>query len=123
MVLLSRTGRVRQVFFDNLRIATVRAQDGRLTLGITGALRLHSVLHAPSMRVSVRDDVAPIIAGGKNAFCRHVTGADPEIRAGDDVLVVDPTDHLIACGSAVLSGSDMREFQYGVAVKVREGRK
>lgn len=111
------------MFSNNLRIATVRAQDGRLTLGITGALRLHSVLHAPLLRVSVRDDIAPIIAEGKNAFCRHVTGADLEIRAGDDVLVVDQSDNLIACGSAVLSGPDMREFQYGVAVKVREGRK
>ena len=122
-VLLSRTGRVRQVFHEGKRIATVRARDGRLTLGITGAFRLHSAFQAPSLRIVVRDEVAEVIAEGKNTFCRHVIAADEEIRAGDEVLVVDGRDQLIACGSAVMSGPDMREFQYGVAVKVREGRK
>jgi uncharacterized protein with predicted RNA binding PUA domain len=61
------------------------------------------------------------VATGKNAFAKHVTDADPVIRAGDDVLVVAGDDCLIACGAAVISGREMLAFNYGVAVRVRQG--
>jgi len=117
----STTGRVRQVLCEGTRLATVRASDGRLTLGIEGARRLRDALPAPGYRVTIRDDVAEFVAQGKNAFAKHVTGADPQIRAGDDVLVVAGADRLIACGGAAVSGAEMLAFNYGVAVKVRQG--
>jgi uncharacterized protein with predicted RNA binding PUA domain len=117
----STTGRIRQVLYDGVRLATVRASDGRLTLGIEGARRLKDALPAPGYRVTIRDDVAEFVAQGKNAFAKHVTAADPEIRAGDDVLVVAGPDRLIACGAAAFSGAEMLAFNYGVAVKVRQG--
>ncbi len=120
--ILSRTGRIRQVTHDGKRLATVRAQDGRLTLGIDGALRLIEALPPPAYRVVVQDEVAEFISQGKNTFARHVTAADPEIRAGDEVMVVTGDDSLLATGSAVLSGHEMLIFKYGVAVKVRQGR-
>jgi uncharacterized protein with predicted RNA binding PUA domain len=61
------------------------------------------------------------VAKGKNAFAKHVIAADPEIRAGDDVMVVASEDRLIACGAAVVSGTEMLAFNYGVAVRVRQG--
>jgi uncharacterized protein with predicted RNA binding PUA domain len=120
--ILSRTGRIRQVTLGGKRLATVRAQDGRLTLGIDGALRLIEALPPPAYRVVVLDEVAEFIGQGKNTFARHVTAADPEIRAGDEVMVVTNNDGLLATGSAVLSGHEMLIFKYGVAVKVRQGR-
>ena len=119
--ILSTTGRIRQIVFEGKRLATIRAQDGRLTLGIEGARRLHGILSAPDYRVVLRDDVAEFVVQGKNAFARHVVSADPRIRAGDEVLVVTANDHLIACGKAMLSGEEMLAFNYGGAVKVREG--
>jgi uncharacterized protein with predicted RNA binding PUA domain len=71
--------------------------------------------------VVIRDDVAGFVAEGKNAFAKHVVSADPDIRAGDEVLVVDSTDTLVACGTAMLSGDEMLAFNYGGAVKVRQG--
>jgi conserved protein with predicted RNA binding PUA domain len=117
----SRSGQPRQVLFEKNRLATLRASDGRLTLGISGALRLHDILKPPSFRVTIQDDVAEYIMRGKNAFARHVTVADPEVRAGDEVMVVDGTDRLLATGSAVLSGQEMMAFKSGVAVLVRQG--
>ncbi|WML67754.1 MAG: tRNA-guanine(15) transglycosylase [Methanoregula sp. SKADARSKE-2] len=117
----STTGRIRQVLLGGGRLATVRASDGRLTLGIEGAKRLQALLPAPGYRVVIREDVAGFVAQGKNAFAKHVVGADPVIRAGDDVLVVAGEDRLIACGAAVVSGAEMLTFNYGVAVKVRQG--
>ena len=119
--IFSITGRIRQILFGGVRLATVRASDGRLTLGIEGAKRLRTILPAPGYRVVIRDDVAEFVAQGKNAFAKHVVAADPAIRAGDDVLVVAGNDRLIACGSAVVSGTEMLAFNYGVAVRVRQG--
>ena len=119
--IFSTTGRIRQILFGGVRLATVRAADGRLTLGIEGAKRLRILLPAPGYRVVIRDDVAEFVAQGKNAFAKHVIAADPAIRAGDDVLVVAGDDRLIACGAAVVSGTEMLAFNYGVAVRVRQG--
>jgi uncharacterized protein with predicted RNA binding PUA domain len=119
--ILSTTGRIRQVMHGGKRLATVRAKDGRLTLGIEGARRLHSSLEAPQYRVVIRDDVAEFVAQGKNAFAKHVVAADPGIRAGDEVLVVASEDRLVACGTAMLSGAEMLAFNYGRAVTVRQG--
>ena len=119
--IFSTTGRIRQILFKGVRLATVRAADGRLTLGIVGAKRLQAHLPPPAYRVVVKDDVAEFVAQGKNAFAKHVVAADPQIRAGDDVLVVAGNDRLIACGAAVVSGNEMLAFNYGVAVRVRQG--
>ena len=119
--IFSRTGRIRQVLLDKKRLATVRAEDGRLTLGIEGGLRLKSVLPPPAYRVVIDPEVTEFIRQGKNAFAKHVVAADPSIRADDEVLVVSGDDVLLATGSAVLSGDEMLAFNYGVAVKVRQG--
>ena len=38
--LFSTTGRIRQILYEGNRLATVRASDGRLTLGIEGGRRI-----------------------------------------------------------------------------------
>ncbi len=119
---LSTTGRIRQITDGGTRLATVRAQDGRLTLGFPAGVRLREAFGAPVARVVVRDDVAPFVAAGKNAMAKHVTSADERIRAGDEVLVVTEGDELLAVGAALLGGAEMLAFNYGVAVKVRQGR-
>ena len=120
---MSTTGRVRQILIGEKRIATVRAQDGMLTLGIEGAKRLHVFLAFPHNRVVVNSDAAPFVAKGKNAFAKHVVDADPDIRAGEEVLVVDEKDSLLATGKAVLCALEMTAFKKGVAVEVRNGIK
>ena len=118
----STTGRIRQVLLGGTRLATVRAEDGRLTLSIECAERLQKVLPPPFYRVTINTDVVEFIADGKNAFAKHVISADPGIRSGDEVLVVSGEDNLLATGTAMLAGPEMLAFNYGVAVKVRQGR-
>jgi uncharacterized protein with predicted RNA binding PUA domain len=118
---LSRTGRLRQVLFEGERLATLRAQDGRFTLSYAGALRLQAALLAPRARVTIAKDVASFAAAGKNVFAKHVVAADPGIHAGDEVLVVDSRDRLLATGTAILSGTEMLAFNDGGAVSVRQG--
>lgn len=118
---LSTTKRIRQILLDNNRIATVRAKDGMLTLSIMGARKLHGLIGYPGSRIVINSDAAPFVAKGKTAFARHVVTADPDIRAGEEVLVVDEKDRLLATGKAVLSPLEMLAFKKGIAVDVRNG--
>ena len=63
----SRRGGVRQVLLDGKRLATLRAHDGRLTLGLAGGKRLHEALPGQTGRVELREDVVPFIAAGKTS--------------------------------------------------------
>lgn len=118
---LSTTKRIRQILLYNNRIATVRAKDGMLTLSIAGARRLHAFIKYPKQRVVVNSDAAPFVAKGKTAFARHVVAVDPDIRAGEEVFVVDDNDNLLATGKAALCASEMLAFKKGIAVDVRNG--
>jgi uncharacterized protein with predicted RNA binding PUA domain len=120
--ILSQTGRVRQILLDGVRLATLRARDGRLTLSFAGAGRLKEAIPPPGYRVTMDPSVSEFIARGKTAFAKHVVSADHGIRAGDEVLVITGEDELLATGMALLSGAEMLSFNYGPAVKVREGR-
>jgi uncharacterized protein with predicted RNA binding PUA domain len=116
----SRTHRIRQIFYGGERIATLKT-DGLFTLSIEGATRLHHHLPHPKMRVVVEDDAAPFVRDGKNAFARHVVEVDDDLRAFDEVLVVDRSHNLLGTGKAVLSACEMLSFMRGVAVDVRSG--
>lgn len=116
---LSKTGRLRYLYSGKERIATVRAKDGLLTLSMLGANRLHAFFAAPRLRVTASDDAAPFVAKGGNLFARHVVGLDPDIRAGEEVLVVDGKDQLLATGKAALAPEEMLQIKRGVAVLIR----
>jgi uncharacterized protein with predicted RNA binding PUA domain len=61
------------------------------------------------------------VEAGKSAFAKFVVGCDGAVRPGDEVLVVDRKDRLLAVGRAALSPREMRDFSTGVAVHVKEG--
>lgn len=119
--LLSRTNRIRQVFKNGKRIVTVRAKDGMLTLSIDGATIIHKFLPQPSYRVEICDDAVPFVSAGKTVFAKHITNMDSELRAGEEVLVVDKNDILLATGQLLLSVDEALSIGYGPAVNVRCG--
>jgi len=118
-VKLSSTRRLRYLYSEGERLATLRAMDGLFTLSMLGASRLHSFLQPPRLRVVVSNDAAPFVAKGGNAFAKHVLSVDPEIRAGEEVLVTDSQDRLLATGKAVLSPEEMIQIKRGAAVLIR----
>jgi uncharacterized protein with predicted RNA binding PUA domain len=117
---LSSTGRLRYLYTELERIATLRASDGLLTLSMVGAERLHSLFSPPRLRVVVSAEAAPFVAKGGNVFAKHVLSADPGIRAGEEVLVVDSQDCLLATGKAILAPEEMLQIRRGVAVRTRK---
>ena len=77
--------------------------------------------HLADWRTLLDDEEGSFIADGKNAMAKHVISADEKILAEDEVFVVDESDNLIATGMAVLAGCEMLGFNFGTAVKVRQG--
>lgn len=118
---LSRTKRVRQVLHSGKRIATARAKDGFFTLSIEGASIIHRLLPGKRLRVVISEEAAPFVEKGKTAFIKHVVEIDPELRAGEEVLVTDKADRLLATGQLLLSPAEIRVLDNGAAVDVRVG--
>lgn len=118
---LSRTKRVRQVVHSGKRIATARAKDGFFTLSIEGASVVHRFLPGNRLRVVVSEEAVPFVEAGKTAFAKHVIEIDPEIRAGEEVLVTDKADRLLATGQLLLSPAELLSLDSGAAVDVRVG--
>jgi predicted RNA-binding protein (TIGR00451 family) len=71
--------------------------------------------------VKIQDYAEPFVAKGRSAFAKHVTEADDEIRPNEEVIVVSQKNEVLAVGRALLSGTEMKAFSRGMAVRVRRG--
>lgn len=120
-VAYSRTGRIRYVYLNGKRLATLRPTDGLFSLSIEGAKRIAENASYAKCFVTVKGEVSKFIAEGSDVFSAHITRVDDEIRPKDEVIVISEDGRVLAVGRAVLSGKEMRAFKTGVAVKVRRG--
>ena len=121
LVRSKNTGRIRNVIAGGRHVLSMRAHDGMFTLRLEGAKLLHRAFRGPALRVVVDPETAEFNRAGKNVFAKFVVDADPELRPGDEILVVDPEDRLVAVGQAFLNREEMLAFKRGLAAKVREG--
>jgi len=121
LVLSPNTGRVRNVIVDGEHILSLRAPDGLFSLKLPGAERLRRAFLPPAFRVKVDADAAGFAAQGKNVFAKFVLDCDPDLRPGDEILVVDERDGLVAVGRAFMVREEMLAFRKGMAVRVRQG--
>jgi len=116
------TGRIRHIYLEGKRIATLRPNDGLFTLTIAGAELLLSKMENPIFGVTVAEGVEKDITEGKSAFAKHIIEASPNIRSGDEIVVLNKQRRVLAVGRALLNGEEMLAFKTGAAVKVRRGR-
>lgn len=115
------TGKIRNVISTGEHILSLRAADGLFTLKKSGAEKLHKAIKPPKLRVVVNADAVEFNKQGKNVFSKFVLTCDPELRLGDEVLVTDEQDVLLAIGRMLLTCDEMVAFNTGIAVRVREG--
>ena len=118
-----RTGRIRFLSVNGERLATLRPTDGLFSLSIKAAKFMAQNTSFAHCFVTVKTEVSEFIANGGDVFAVHVVSADSEIRASDEVVVLDEERNVLAVGKAVLSSLEMTAFKTGVAVKVRHGAK
>ena len=116
------TGRIRYVHLNGKRLATLRPTDGLLSLSIKAAQTVAEIRGSAKFFVTVQNDVSKFIADGGDVFAVHVVAVDEEVRAKDEVIILDENHHVLAVGRAFLSSVEMKAFKTGVAVKVRRGR-
>jgi len=120
-----KTGKIRHVYVDEgdveRLIVTLRASDGVFVLASEGARRLHHYLPYPKNRVVVNQEAEPFARKGKSIFAKFVINCDIDIRATEEVLIVNENDQLLAFGKSMLNGWEITDFKTGQAVKTRKG--
>lgn len=114
------TGRIRRIYVDGVFFGSIRASDGFILPSVEGGRLLLEVLPKGRYTVVVSREAVPFVAKGRTVFCKHVIDADPEIKAGDEVFVVDEDGRLLAVGRAVVSGTEMKKLRKGECVKNRK---
>ena len=118
-----KTGKIRHIYDGKTLIVNMRASDSYLILSKEGAKRLHNKMPYPKNRVVVNKDSEPFALDGKSVFCKFVTECDENIRAKDEVLIVNEDDKLLAYGKTLLGACEIEQFMTGQAIKTRKGMK
>ena len=118
-----KTGKIRHIYDGKTLIVNMRASDSYLVLSKEGARRLHAASPYPKNRVVVNKDSEPFALDGKSVFSKFVVECDENIRARDEVLIVNEEDKLLAYGKSLLSAVEISNFQTGQAIKTRKGFK
>lgn len=85
---------------------------GQISLTLDGAKRI-----GPLNRYWVRFEGVSI--EGSSIFAIGINSAYSGIRPGDEVIILNSNDDVIATGRSEMSGREMCDFDNGVAVKVR----
>ena len=116
-----KTGKIRHIYVGDELIATMRASDGYFVLNKEGARRLHSNTEYPKNRVVVNEDSEPFAREGKSIFSKFVIECDENIKANDEVLIVNKDDDLLAVGKSLLNSNEIYDFNTGQAIKTRKG--
>lgn len=113
-----KSNRLKQVTHGGKLFAVIRP-NGAVTLSRHAAVVLSSSKAFLRNSVTVRNEVAEFIRAGKSVFCKFVVSTGSHVLPGGEVVVVDEAGMPLAVGRAKLPGTVMREFNAGVAVKVR----
>ena len=123
IVLMSKApsvDRMDEVVVDGAIVGAIRYDIGggwKFIARMQGALRIGKKL---SKGYVVCDAGAVrFIKESKNLMAPGVNDAHPDIRTGDEVIIVDPAMNVVATGNARMSAQEMKESDKGVAVKTR----
>lgn len=109
------------MFHGELLFATVKP-NGAMALSLYGAELL---LRSPKFRencVTVANETAGFVHGGRSVFCKFVTSAGRNILPRSEVVILDSRGNVLGVGMAVMNGKFMKQFKSGAAVKIRAGR-
>ncbi len=123
ITLSSSTGKIRHIMRGGKVLFTLVPTNGLLTPTYDGGRLLLKSGLIDDYRVVVDDDAAPFVAEGKSVMTKFVKRANPHLKAGEEVLVLDSRGELLGSGRAILDGKEMMAFRRGVAVIMRHSKK
>ncbi|MHA1519056.1 MAG: PUA domain-containing protein [Promethearchaeota archaeon] len=115
------TKKIKFIYFNNVIFASYKPQLGKFSLGLEAAEKIVSNISSPQQRVIVSNDVQDFIKDGRSVFAKHVVSLDSTLHIGDDVIVVNEDDELLAVGKLSLPPRYIMQKMDGSCVKVRKG--
>ena len=121
IVYSKNTGKIRHIHLQEKLLATLRPTTGLLILTVAGAKHFVQEVNPQRCWVKINDDAEPFVMKGRSAFAKHVIDADPTIRPNTEVIVINKKSKVLAVGRAILTGTEMKQFNKGMAIRVRRG--
>ena len=115
------TGRMRHIYDQENLLLNFRPTNGFFTLSLFSAKKIITSVPKPILRVIVQNEISEFIKKGRNVFCKHIIDIDDNLRALDEVIVVNQKDELLAIGKLMFPVPYLRSFKRGIAVNVRRG--
>ncbi len=116
-----KTGRIRSVYHEEKLLCTLRIDGGLAISPYFAQLLLKSKKFKDNCLV-VNDDAAPFVEEGRSVFAKHVVWCGKNVQIASDTPILFK-NRVIAVGKAVLSSEMIKDFERGVAVKVRDSLK
>lgn len=115
------TGRMKHIYYQENLLLNFRPTNGFFTLSLFSANKIIKSVPKPTLRVIVQNEISEFIKKGRNVFCKHIIDIDDNLRALDEVIVVNQKDELLAIGKLKFPVPYLRSFKRGIAVNVRRG--
>lgn len=115
------TGKIKHVYYKDNLILNLRPTNGFFTLNLFSAAKIIKTIPPPRLRAVVLSEISDFIRKGRNVFCKHVIDIDENLRASDEIIVVNQEDEMLAIGKLLIPVPYVRSFKTGVAIKVRKG--
>ncbi|MEB3844938.1 MAG: hypothetical protein LRS48_04580 [Desulfurococcales archaeon] len=109
-------GSIRGVFVDGKRVATLRPTDGLFSLAIDGAVLLVGAEDPPRFRV-IANMQRPLSG---SILVGDVVDLDPDLRPGDEVVVVDESDTVIGVGRLRIPKAMLDGLARGEVARLRK---
>ena len=123
IVILSKApslDRMDEVVIDGEVIASFRYDMGsgwKFVARMQGAYRIGKCYSKGF--VVCHPDAVKFVQESKNLMAPGVVDADPDIKFGDEIIIVTPDRQIVATGMAKMTGPEMVESTKGVAVRTR----
>lgn len=121
MTFSRKNGRIKTVSHQKKLLCTLRI-DGGLAISPYFAQILLKSKKFKENCLEVNSDAAPFVEEGRSVFCKHVVWCGKNIQIASDTPIL-VKDKVIAVGKAVLSSEMIRDFDRGIAIKVRDSLK
>lgn len=115
------TGTIRHIYYEKNLMLNYRPTNGFFTLTLFAANKIISNIQKPKLRVIVLNEISEFIMEGRNVFCKHIVDIDCDLRALDEVIIVNQDDELLAIGRLMFPVPYVKSFKRGIAVNVRKG--
>jgi 7-cyano-7-deazaguanine tRNA-ribosyltransferase len=116
-----KTKKIKYIYHNQDLLLSFRPTNGFFTLSLFAASKILVNTQKPLMRAVVLNEISEFIKKGRNVFCKHVIDIDANLRALDEVIIVNEEDELLAVGKLMIPVRYIKAFNSGVAIKVRKG--